>query len=260
MDYILLNALLLGLGLFAGMLIFLEIGRRIGSRRLAKDLEKSSVGIGAVDGAVFGLLGLLIAFTFSGAASRFDTRRQLIVEETNDIGTAYLRLDLLPADAQPAVRESFRRYVDARLEYYRKLADRAVAEQERAKATKLQEEIWRQAVAASRAQGASPAAPILLLPALNAMIDIATTQTMATKLHPPPIIFAMLIGLALASALLAGYAMASSKSRNWLHLFSFAFVVGFAVYVILDIEYPRAGLIRIDAFDQAMVELRESMK
>jgi hypothetical protein len=105
-------------GLFLGMLLFLEIGRRIAVRRMREDSGTAGEGVGAVDGAVFALLGLLIAFTFSGASSRFDTRRQLIVEETNDIGTAYLRLDLLPADLQPALRENFRRYLDARIEVY----------------------------------------------------------------------------------------------------------------------------------------------
>src|SRR6266513_2257041 len=103
---------LFALGLFLGMLILLEV-------------------------AVFALLGLLLAFTFSGAASRFDTRRQLIVEETNDIGTAYLRLDLLPVDAQPGLCENFRGYVDARLEVYRKLPDIAAAKEEMVKANRL---------------------------------------------------------------------------------------------------------------------------
>ena len=111
--HIILYAVLLSLGLFIGMLLLLEIGRRIGIRRMRKDAEGAQAGVGAIEGAVF---GLLIAFTFSEAASRFDMRRQLIVEETNDIGTAYLRLDLLPTDAQPALRENFRHYVDARLE------------------------------------------------------------------------------------------------------------------------------------------------
>jgi hypothetical protein len=102
--------LALTFGLFLGMLLFLEIGRRIGVRRMKDDSEAGAEGIGAVDGAVFAVLGLLIAFTFSGATARFDSRRQLIVEETNDIGTAYRRLDLLPAHAQPALRDSFRRY------------------------------------------------------------------------------------------------------------------------------------------------------
>jgi hypothetical protein len=248
---------LFAFGLFLGMLLFLEIGRRAGIRRMKE--ETAGEGVGAVDGAVFALLGLLLAFTFSGASSRFDTRRQLIVEETNDIGTAYLRLDLLPANAQPALRDSFRRYLDARLEVYRKLPDVAAAKEFLAKANELQGQIWRQAVAASHAQGAPPDAPILLLPALNAMIDITTTRTMATQMHPPAIVFLMLFGLALAASLLAGYGMTGSKVRCWFHMVGFALVMAVAVYVILDIEYPRLGLIRVDAFDQALIDLRESM-
>src|SRR5947199_2003619 len=246
-------------GLFFGMLLFLEIGRRIGIRRMKEDGGTAGEGVGAVDGAVFALLGLLIAFTFSGASARFDTRRQLIVEETNDIGTAYLRLDLLAADAQAALRESFRRYLDARIEVYRKLRDIAAAKDQLAKAVELQTHIWRKALAASRAQGASPAAPLLLLPALNAMIDITTTRTMATQMHPPAVIFVMLFGLSMAASLVAGYGMTGSKLRSWIHMFCFALAMAVAVYVILDIEYPRLGLIRVDAFDQALVDLRESM-
>lgn len=253
-----LTVLLLTLGLFLGMLLFLEIGRRIAVRRMREDTGVAE-GVGAVDGAVFALLGLLIAFTFSGASSRFDTRRQLIVEETNDIGTAYLRLDLLPADLQPALRESFRRYLDARIEVYQKLPDIAAAKESLAKANELQSQIWRQAVAAARAEGAPPAAPILLLPALNAMIDITTTRTLVTQMHPPTVVFVMLFGLALAASLLAGFGMTGSKVRRWFHMLGFALVMAFAVYVILDIEYPRLGLIRVDAFDQALVDLRESM-
>jgi hypothetical protein len=255
-----LYAALLAVGLFLGMLVLAEVGRRIGLWRLAQDPKGAEAGVGVVDGAVFALVGLLIAFTFSGAASRFDTRRQLITEETNDIGTAYLRLDLLPLDAQPALREKFRQYIDARLEFYRKLPDVAAAREEFVKANKLQGEIWRQAVAASKAQGASAAAPMLLLPALNAMIDITTTRLMAMQTHPPTIIFVMLFGLTLASSLLVGYGMAGSKKRNWLHTLVLAFVMAASVFVILDIEYPRRGFIRVDAFDQALVELRENMK
>lgn len=251
---------LFAMALFLGMLLFLEVGRRIGARRLAQDPKGAEAGVGTVEGAVFALLGLLIAFTFSGAASRFDTRRQLVIEETNNIGTAYLRLDLLPADAQPGLREKFRQYLDARLEVYRKIPDIAAVNEEMAKASRLQLEIWRQSVAASRAPGASAAAPMLLLPALNAMIDITTTRMMAGQFHPPPVIFALLFGLALVSALLVGYGMAGSKARNWLHMLGLALVMAVSVYVILDIEYPRLGFIRVDAFDQALLDLKNSMK
>jgi hypothetical protein len=100
---------------------------------------------------------------------------------------------------------------------------------------------------------------MLLLPALNDMIDILTTQNMASLIHPPLIIYIMLGVLALAAALLAGHAMAGGKTRNWVHLLTFAVVMAATVYVILDIEYPRLGLIRVDAVDQVLADLRRSM-
>jgi len=259
MDRMVASALF-ALALFVGMLILLSVGRRIGARHLTSDPKGARTGTGTIEAAVFALLGLLIAFTFSGAVSRFDARRHLIVEEANAIGTAYLRLDLLPAGAQPALREEFRRYVEHRLEVFRKLSNVQAASAELDVATKLQRTIWSQAVAASQAEGATPSAPMLLLPALNQMIDITTTRTMALQLHPPLIIFGMLFLVALASALLAGYAMAGGKDRKWLHVIAFALVIALTVYVILDIEFPRLGLIRVDAFDQALVYLLETMK
>ena len=144
-----LVASLTALGLFGGVLLLVETGRRIGKRRMAQDGE-ARAGMGAVEGAVFGLMGLLIAFTFTGAATRFDARRQLVTEEANNIGTAWLRLDLLPTDAQPALRDSFRRYLDSRLEVYQKLPDLEAAMAALARAGALQGEIWTQAVAACR--------------------------------------------------------------------------------------------------------------
>ena len=108
-----LIALAFGGGLFAGMLLFQELGRRIGARQLERDPSGARAGVGILEGAVFGLLALLLAFTFSAAATRFDGRRQLISDEVNAIGTAWLRVDLLPAEPQPAIRDGFRRYLDS---------------------------------------------------------------------------------------------------------------------------------------------------
>src|SRR5678816_3372464 len=95
---------------FFAMLACGEIGRRIGSLRVARDPEGLAKGTGAAEAAVFGLLGLLIAFTFSGAASRFEERRHLVTQEANAIGLSLIRIDLLPDDAQPELRRLFRRY------------------------------------------------------------------------------------------------------------------------------------------------------
>lgn len=258
MEYV-YYSVLFALGLFFGMLAFLELGRKIGVRHMAKDAEGARAGVGAVEGAVFALLGLLIAFTFSGAASRFDTRRQMLVEEVNAIGTAYLRIDLLPPSERPPLREAFRQYVDTRLEVYRQFPNIAAVREKLEQATALQRVIWNQAVAACHA-GGNQSATMLLVPALNQMIDITTTRTMAAQLHPPTVIFAMLAVLALASSSLVGYSMAGGKTRSWVHIVGFAAIIAVTMYVILDIEYPRLGVFRLDAFDHAMVELRQSMK
>jgi hypothetical protein len=242
------------------MLLLLEIGRRLGVRRRPKEAEGEWGGLGTVEGAVFALFGLMIAFTFSGAALRFNEKRMLITDEANTIETAYLRLHLLSQQAQPALRDLFRSYVDSRLETYHKLPNMVAAEKEMAKSKKIQEEVWTEAVAATRLPDSHPSSAILLLPALNSMFDIATTRTMALQLHPPRIIYALLFGLGLICSLLAGYRMAGGQQRSWLHLLVFTVITVIIVYVMLDIEYPRSGLIRLESGDQLLVDVRQAMK
>src|SRR5262249_42430580 len=110
---------LLNLALLTAMMLLFAVGRRLGARDLKKDPKGMRSGLGAVEAAVLALLGLLLAFTIAGAGGRFDIRRNQIVEEANAIGTAYLRLDVLPAAMQPGLREAFRSYVDTRLAVYR---------------------------------------------------------------------------------------------------------------------------------------------
>ena len=255
-----LIALLLFAGLLLAMLVAAEIGRRIGVARLVRDPEGLPKGVGAVEGAVFALLGLLLAFSFSGAASRFEDRRHLITAETNAIGTAFLRVDLLPGDAQPEMRDLFRRYVDRRLATYRNVASVAATQAGLAEDQALQQEIWSKAVSTSMRPGVPTPTAQLLLPALNEMIDITTTRVMATRNHPPVAIFFMLVGISLVSALLVGFSLSVNKGHSWLHTLVFAVVLSSTIYVIIDLEFPRFGLIRVDGADIALVELRESMR
>lgn len=209
---------------------------------------------------MFGLLGLLIAFTFSGAASRFEDRRYLIAAEANAIGTAYLRIDLLPRDAQPEMRELFRRYLDVRSATYLDTEDRTATKARLAEGAALQGDIWTKALTASQRPGASAQAAMLLLPALNEFIDITATSVMATQNHPLLVIFLLLSGLSLVGALLVGYGTSPNKDRSWLHTVVFAAILSLTVYVIVDLEFPRLGLIRVDAADQVFIELRKSMQ
>ena len=244
-------------GLFVGTLVMLELGDRWGRRHAAEGIEGAG---SAVEGAVFALLGLMIAFTFSGAISRFDSRRELVARESNAIGTAWLRIDLLSPKDQPNLRDLFRQYLASRLATYRKISEGKYPDAEVSESGQLQNEIWKTSVTACRS-GDSITPCMLLLPALNEMIDITTTRTMAAQIHPPFVVFLMLGTLSLISALLAGYGMAAAgRRRSLFHRIAFAAVIAATVYVVIDIEYPRLGLIRIDSADSVLSDLQQTMK
>jgi len=249
----------LAIALLIGVLICLEVGRRIGRAKLVRNPEGLLKGGGAVEAAVYGLLGLLLALTFTGGLSRFEARRHLVTEEANAIGTAYLRIDLLPADAQPAMRRMFREYLNSRLETYRKLPDVEAAKAELERSYELQRGIWTNMIAACR-NTCAQAARTLLLSALNQMFDVTTTRYDATQNHPPVFVYFLLAALALIASLLAGYGMSDNKDRSWLHMLVFAAALSLVVYVIIDLEYPRVGLIRLDAADQSLIKLMKSMQ
>lgn len=250
----------LGLGVFAAffaaLIGSLEVGRRRGRKACAGGGPPA--GLGTVEAVTFGLLGLLLAFTFSGAAARLDTRRVQIVDEANAIGTAWLRLDILPAEAQPALRQLFRQYTDARIAVYRTFSTDGLeaARTEYARSSSLQTDIWAQAVAAARDV---PHATIVVLPALNDVFDIASTRIAATQMHPPIMVYAVLALISLVCAFLVGYSMGATTIASRAHMLLLAFVLAFTFYVILDFEYPRLGFIRIDDFDNLLVQVRAQM-
>ena len=252
-------AFVLIVGLFAGMLLCLTIGQRLGRRDQAQETEAARARLTAVETAIFGLMGLMIAFTFSGAAQRYELRRQLIVDEANAIGTAYMRLDLLPASRQGALREKYRRYLEARIAVYRVLPDIKTANAQAAVAAAIQQEIWAGTLAAL--SEAPPQATIVVVPALNQMIDVTTSRAIAAHTHTPGVVLAMLIGLGLVCSLLAGYVIAGSQTRlARLYLLAFAIVMTATIYVIFDLDYPRFGLIRLDFADQGLLDLLAGMK
>lgn len=244
--------------LFFGMLAATEAGYRIGRGRRGGQPGELREGVATTEAAVFALLGLLLAFSFGGAYARLDERRRLIADEANAIGTAWLRLDLLDPPAREELRAGFRHYLDRRLAAYAAVPDLPRASRELESAARLQGSLWSGAVAACSAREPNTAC-MLLLPALNTMIDVTGLREMAVMSHPPAVVFVLLFVLALLSALLAGFGMASSPRRSLLHVVVFAGLTAMVVYVIVDLEFPRLGLIRLDAADRLLAELRAKM-
>jgi hypothetical protein len=250
------TSLIAALSLFICMLVAAEAGVRMGRIRAAKDPEGSQVGASVIGGAVLSLLGLILAFTFSAAASRLETRRQLIVQETNAIGTAYLRIDLLPANDQSAVRHLFRQYLDARLAVYDKIDDPSGFEAAWKYSAKLQTDIWSHAEAGTHGQTAA----IPVLNAVNEMIDVTTARKVALRTHTPELIIYLMFGLAVLSAMTAGYGMTAAKKRNWPMTVIFSLAISMTVYVVLDLDNPNSGLIRLTPAEKVLVEMRETIK
>lgn len=242
--------------LFAGMLLFIEIGRRLGIRQSKVRGTEARAGVGVVDGSVYGLLALLIGFMFSGAATRFDQRRQLIANEVNVTGTAWQRIAVLPEVHQPALRDLFRNYVDAVLAWYGE-APGATTIHEPVTVTRAQNDLWSQSVIAATTP--STAATSLYLSAVNDMFGAVDQERLARRIHPPTLIFIMLGIAAVATALFAGYGLSSATGRNWIYMLGVAATIAIATYVILELEYPRLGLFRVNSMDQALVELRATM-
>jgi hypothetical protein len=241
------------MGLLAGVLGLLELGRRIGVR------HGSVEGLSVLEGFIYSLLGLLLAFTFNGAAERFNQRRRLIIDEANAMGTAYRRVDLVPAAAQPAIRQAFRDYVDARAQVYRKLPDIAATEAELVRIEGLKDHVWKLMLSGCR-EASNPSTFVMIVPALTEMFDAADLRTGIARVHPPFVVYLMLVIAMLVSSLLAGYGLGSHGAKSWLHFGAFAGMLVASVYVIVDLEYPRAGLIRVDSFDEVLRDVGKSMK
>lgn len=245
---------------FFGILALLLVGRWFGKRAIAKHGGEGPSTIGSLETAVFALLGLMIAFTFSGALQRFDARRAQVVDEANAVGTAWARIDLLPAATQPPVRDAMKAYVSSRVATYEKIEDVRAASQEVERSTALQGALWTAAMTALAHPDTRPGTNLLIVPSLNDLFNFSTIRLTAVKLHPPGIIYVMLVGLSLVSALLAGFQSAGERKPDWLHRIAFGGIIALTIYVIFEIEYPRSGFVRIDAIDQVLVDARNQMK
>ena len=255
----------IALAMFVGSLAVMEYGRRMGMRRLAEEGNAAPAGLSAIEGAVFALLGLLLAFTLSVVLQRFDERRALIMDEAIAISTAYDRLGMLDEGAKVELRAKYRTYLEERLKLYRLPIGFSIAKataiydaDQLKKISTIQMQVWDGAVAAcARAPTTAPCN--LILPALNEAKEAAKDRAGANERHPPRIIYVMLFALGLGGSLLAGFGMGAAKRRSPVHMVTFSAAMSLALYIITDIEFPRQGLITVAHFDRFLEQVLNSM-
>jgi len=234
-----------------------EIGFRLGWRTQSKSNEPTRSQVNMLQAASLGLLALLLGFTFSMALTRFDTRKQLVLEEANAIGTTYLRAQLLPDQARTEVSNLLRRYVDVRLEFYRAGINQNSLQWVDDDKGKLHSALWSYAIATG---GQDPRAiPTgLFIQSLNEVIDLHAKRVTAMENHVPESIFVLLLLVATLSLGLVGYGAGMGRDRNVLPTVISVILIALVILLIMDLDRPRRGLIKVS--QQSMVHLQESLK
>jgi hypothetical protein len=247
-------AIVITIILFTLMLIANYASHYLRRRNLVKDPDQVADGLGPVEGSLLGLLALLLSFTFSMSAGKSDTRRQVIVQEANNISTAILRCDLYPDSIRKALRADFRQYVDARINYYKAGVNEAALNKTLQQAGDISARIWARIMRLAQDKENTLRSQ-QMIPALNDMMDITTTRDADRNAHVPESILWMLFLLTLAGSFVTGYG-AKDKRFNWVIVGSFALMTSLTIYLILDLDRPRRGIINMDQTHSKIVELK----
>ncbi|MDM0073940.1 hypothetical protein QTH90_06075 [Variovorax sp. J2P1-59] len=234
----------------------LEIAFRLGRRHAHRSDDTSRSHISALQAALLGLLALLLGFNFAMAASRFDVRKTLIQEEVNAIRTSYLRAQLLPPSQGEQVSDLLRSYVAARVDFMRAGVDPAELERTSAVTTDIESRLWALAGASATVGQASPAR-VLVIQSLNEMFNANEKRRAALDNHVPQIVISLLIAVALGALGFIAYGYGLTGRRRHASTALFALLIATVFTVIIDMDQPRSGLIRVG--EESMVRLQESM-
>lgn len=252
LSYLLDHPILLFLAVLVPLLLAAGLGIRWSIWLRENVDQETRSGLSTIYGALLGMLGLILGFTFAMALSRYDSRRQLVVDEANAIGTTWLRSAMVPQPYRDFTAKLLRAYVDARLEFYAAGLDEQrlrVALQESAQ---LQTSLWRAAISAARDQPT----PItsLFVQSLNEMIDLDAKRLEALENRIPPSVWIVLTTISVLASLLTG----SVYPRRMSVVPLVPIVLAAVMTLIADLDSSRGGLILVS--QRSMLRLQAELK
>ena len=218
-----------------------------------KNPEHEISSFGPLEGALLGLL----SFTFNKSASNYDTRKQLIVQEYNDIGTALFRSDLYADSIANEFKIDFKQYITARIDYYKAGNNEKKILEALKKAEVISAKIWLRATRISQQSGYDTRS-MQMIPAINNMIDTMSKREAARLSRVPGSILWLLLLLALTGSFIVGYAH-KSKGINWIIIIAYSIMTVMTIYLILDLDRPRRGIINTGSIHKNMDKLFESL-
>ena len=248
-NYSLLTIFLVGLAVVLGAS---EIGRWLGGRTE----DRGSSNVSTLESAVFGLLALMLGFTFAMALSRFEARRDAVLNEANAIGTTALRARLLPEPERKEVLQLLKQYVKIRLEITQRPVSRTELMTAISQSNALQESLWQQAATlAAKNNGMVPTG--LFIQTLNDMIDNQGKRLAALRNRVPNIVLLALFGIAIVGSGFAGYANGLDLRRTQVPVFIMAVLVSGVIFLILDLDRLGGGFIAVS--QQPMIDAAASI-
>ncbi len=241
--------------LFVLIIVFNEIGYRTGRFVQARTNSEVKSLTGSIQASILGLLALLLGFTFSMSMQRYDNRSHALIDEANAIGTAVLRVQLLPESYQGKVSDALHRYIELRIaigqtdltrqeerqRYNRQIAD-------------LQEELWSLAIQATN-DDPRPVTTGAFVNSLNDLIDAQGKRNALLQMHVPEVVLLLLFVVFIASGGILGYSSGLTGKRVVAPIVLVSFLIALIVFIIIDLDRPKRGLIQVD--QSAMFELRQ---
>jgi hypothetical protein len=248
-------ALVIYAAIAGGMLAFLEWGRRTGRRHLDLTQQAARVGVGAAEASLFALFGLLLAFTFSGAADRFQSRRAIALDEVKAVAATWKRLDHLPEPGRSKLRDLVRRHAAENAKAYSETRNLRKFKVDMDRIARLEDELWAETLSAL---AGSPGVTMPVTGTLMTMFEKRMARAEAVERHPPLLIYGMLITLGWICAFLTGFGMSEAKARSWTHIAAYAGIISLTLYIIIDLEFPKMGMIRAD--DKALEALLQTLR
>lgn len=237
-----------------GVLLAIEAGYRLGKYRCQSTETETAGHLGTIVGATLGLVAFMLAFTFGLAASRFEMRREMIVEEANAIGTTFLRAGFLPENQIAPTRLLLAEYVSSRLE----VVQTGDVNQALTRADALHHKLWQETEVAGRTKPNS--IPIgLFVQALNEMIDVHSERVLAgLRSRLPLILWGALLLLTLFAMAGVGYHEALAKSKR--SPVTLVLVLSYLIVItlVVDLKRSREGLLKVN--QEAMASLQSMIE
>jgi hypothetical protein len=216
-----------------------EVGRMYGLHAAGK----GAGDVSTLEGAILGLLALMIGFTFAMALSRFEARRDAVLSEANAIGTTALRARLLPSPQNAEILKLLQEYVQIRLDITRRIPSPTELSAAIERSNEIQEAIWQQAKSLAASNNAVVPTG-LFIQTLNEMIDDQSKRLDALRNRIPNIVLIALYGVTIVACAFAGYANGLQARRVRLPIYVMGLLVAAVILLIQDLDRPSTGFIK----------------